>query len=79
MLDADLGAQTGGQLTCSDALLPHRIPVADGDRLVLQALEVDGDAEGRPHLVLPAVELADGTGVVVDGCGFGTPDAGVAG
>ena len=48
-------------------LLPHGVAVADGHGPVLQALEVDGDAERRADLVLAAVELADGARVVVDG------------
>src|SRR2546429_6958726 len=42
-----------------DALLPERIAIADRDRPVLHRLTVDGDPEGRPDLVLPAVAPPD--------------------
>ena len=36
------------------------VAVAPGDRLILQRLPVDGDAERRPCLVLPSIAPADG-------------------
>src|SRR5437763_15719404 len=47
-----------------DPLLRHRVPRADRDRLVLQRVEVDRDAERRADLVLTAVPAADGTRVL---------------
>src|SRR5215207_7879318 len=41
------------------------VPVADRDRLVLQRLEVYGDAERSTDLVLAAVPPPDGLGLVV--------------
>jgi hypothetical protein len=54
--------------------LRHRVALADGHLLVRRfvllgvadGLDVDRHAEGRAHLVLPPVELADGGRVVVD-------------
>src|SRR5215204_5760384 len=48
-----------------DAFLLHGVPVADGDPLVFEGVEVYRNAERRPHLVLAAVAAADGAGVVV--------------
>jgi hypothetical protein len=48
----------------SDPLLRHRVALADGHRLVLERLEVDGDAVRRADLVLAAVAAADRAGVV---------------
>src|SRR4051812_20037354 len=42
-----------------DALLAHRVALAHGDRLVLQRVAVDRDAEWRADLVHPRVPLAD--------------------
>ena len=61
---ADLRAQRGAELARGDALLPHGVAVADGHRLVFQALEVDGDAERGADLVLAAVAASDRSGVV---------------
>ena len=47
-----------------DALLRHRVAVADGDRVVVERVEVDRDAERRADLVLAAVAAADRAGVV---------------
>src|SRR4029453_277972 len=62
------------ELTLGHSNLVHAVTIADRHatvpRLALVAiphrLHVDGDAVGRPHLVLPAVEPSDGGGVVVD-------------
>ena len=48
----------------SDPLLRHRVAVADGDRAVVEGVEVDGDAQRRAHLVLATVAAADRTGHV---------------
>src|SRR4051812_20776940 len=64
---ADPLLQNGGQFAMGGALLGHRVAIAHGDGAVLEALEIDGDAERGADLVLPAVELADGARVVVDG------------
>src|SRR5690242_6625551 len=65
---ASAAEQAGGEvaldLVQGDALLLHRVALADGDRVVVQGVEVDGDAERRTDLVLAAVAAADGTGVV---------------
>src|SRR4051812_4360476 len=50
-----------------DALLRHRVPVADRHGVVLEGIDVDGHAPRRADLVLATVELADRRGVVVDG------------
>src|SRR5690242_1858883 len=47
-----------------DPLLLHRVAVTNGDRVVLQRVEVDGDAVRRADLVLPPVPPADRAGVV---------------
>ncbi|KAF3806253.1 putative glycine--tRNA ligase [Colletotrichum gloeosporioides] len=52
-----------GVLVAADLL--GRVAVAEGDGVVLDGLEVDGDAEGRAELVVAAVALADGRGRVV--------------
>src|ERR1700750_2461187 len=38
-----------------DALLGHRVALPDRDRLVVESVEVDGDAERRADLVLGPV------------------------
>src|SRR2546423_11393433 len=50
-----------------DADLRHFIARADGDRLVVDRLEVDGDRKGRADLVLAPVALADRLRIVVLG------------
>ena len=45
-------------------LLRHGVALADGDGLVVEGVEVDGDAVGRPDLVLAAVAAPDRLGVV---------------
>ena len=52
------------QLANGQTDLLHGIPVPHGDGLVLQGIEVDGDAQRRADLVLPAVALADLAGVL---------------
>src|SRR5262245_18482613 len=42
-----------GQLGAAHALLLHAVAVAHGDAARRERLAVDGDAEGRVHLVLP--------------------------
>src|SRR5438093_4442726 len=49
-----------------DAVLGHRIAIADRGRAVLQGLDVDRDAPRRADLVLAPIQLADRRGVVVD-------------
>src|SRR5450756_522052 len=56
--------QVPRDLTEPDPLLRHRVALADGYGLVLQRLEVHGDAERRADLVLAAVAPADRAGVV---------------
>src|ERR1035437_6164074 len=47
--------------------LLHAVPVADRRRVVLQAVEVDGDRQGGPDLVLAPVATSDRLSVVVLG------------
>src|SRR5215212_4356759 len=49
-----------------DSLLLHRVPITDGDLLVVQSVEVHRHAEGRPRLVLAPVAASDGARVVVE-------------
>src|SRR3954449_2510573 len=48
----------------ADPLLAHRVPLAHGHRVVLEGVEVDGEAERRADLVLTPVPPADRPGVV---------------
>src|SRR5699024_3206860 len=55
------------ELVDGDALLLHRVALADGDGVVVQGVEVDGHAVRGADLVLTTVAAADGAGgVVVD-------------
>src|ERR1700677_1691968 len=62
------GAETFGQvgldLVEADAFLAHGVAVPDRYRLVVQGVEVDGDAVRGADLVLTAVAAADRAGVV---------------
>ena len=60
----DLLCDVGGNILDLNALLLHRIAVANGNTAILLGLEIDGDAERSTDLVLTAVALADGTGIV---------------
>src|SRR5579872_1126967 len=51
-------------LVQADPLLAHAVPVPDGDRVVVERVEVHRDAERRADLVLPPVPAADRAGVV---------------
>ena len=55
----------GFQIVHLHALLLHGVAVADGNGAGLFGLEVHADAERRADLVLTAVALADGAGLVV--------------
>ena len=59
-----------------DADLLHGVAVTDGDGLVVEGVEVDGDAEGGADFVLAAVAASDALGVVV--LGEAVDDAGLA-
>src|SRR5690242_10715141 len=59
-------AEVGLELCRGDPVLLQRVPVPHRDGLILHRLPVDGDAEGRPRLVLPAVPAADGPAVIVE-------------
>src|SRR5690606_13545827 len=48
----------------ADPLLRHGVALTHGDGVVLEGVEVDGDAEGRTDLVLAAVATPDGASVV---------------
>src|SRR3982751_4589117 len=45
-------------------LLGHRVALAQGDGLVVEGVEIDGEAERRADLVLTTVTAADRTRVV---------------
>src|SRR6266545_2106149 len=61
----ELLSQVSDELGDRDALLTHGVAVPNGDRVVLQRVEVDGYSVRRPDLVLPAVPPADRTRVIV--------------
>ena len=44
--------------------LLHGIALTDSDRGILEGVEVDGDAEGRPELVLTPIATADRLGLI---------------
>src|SRR5207237_2841679 len=48
------------------APLPARVPVADRDRAVGQALAIDRDAERRAGLVLPPIPPADRPFLIIE-------------
>src|SRR3954469_4418906 len=50
-----------------DPLLGHRVPITQGDGVVLEGFDVDRHAPWRPDLILAPIELADRRRVVVDG------------
>src|SRR3981081_1229590 len=57
-----MGFQPTAQLfdwRATELVRVHAVAVADGDLVVLERLEVDGDAKGRADLVLTAIQLAD--------------------
>src|SRR4051794_25012355 len=60
----EVGGEEGLHLVDTDAFLGHGVAFADGDRVVLEGVEVDGDAERGADLVLTAVAAADGARVV---------------
>ena len=70
-------AQISLNLVDTDPLLGHRVPLADGHGVVLQGVEVDGDAERGADLVLTPVPPPDRPGVVEvdvpDACGGRRP------
>ena len=69
-LELHLSFQPSLQLADGHSDLLHGIAVTDGDGVVglfglgADGLEVHGDAVGSADLVLTAVTLADGTGIV---------------
>src|SRR5579884_2009219 len=65
--DVELLAQRRLQPAHGNAHLLHGVALANGHRLVLQGVEVDGDGERRADLVLAAVAAADRLGLVVRG------------
>ena len=52
------------EIADGDALLGHGVAVADGYGVVVEGVEVDGDAVGGADLVLAAIAAADALGVV---------------
>src|SRR5699024_3478997 len=56
--------EVGLDLVQGNPLLAHRVPLTNGDRLVIEGVEVHGHAVGRADLVLTAIAPADRTGVV---------------
>src|SRR6478609_11905511 len=51
-------------LVLRDPLLGHRVALAHGDGLIVEGVEIDGDAVRRTNFILPSVTTADGLGVV---------------
>ena len=43
----------------------HCVKLSEGDCLLVEGLEVDGDAEGDTDLICPGVSFADGVAGVV--------------
>src|SRR5215470_9312553 len=62
--DGQAVGEVGRERVDADAVLSHRVALPDRDGLVVQGLEVDGDAVRGADLVLAAVAAADGAGVV---------------
>ena len=62
---ADAGGHVIGHLVKSDALLGHGVTLTDGHSVVLEGVEVHGDAQRGADLVLTTVTTTDGTGLVV--------------
>src|SRR5215211_849546 len=54
-----------GYVIEANALLPHRVTVADGDRALGGGLAVHRDAERRAGLVHPTIPPSDGAAVVI--------------
>ena len=63
----ELACDQGGQAFDRDPVLGEGVAVAQGDRVVVLGVEVDGDAPGGADLVLAAVALADRPAGVVLG------------
>jgi len=59
-LEPNLFSDVGFELADGHANLFHGVAVADGDGIVFEGVEVDGDAEGRSDFVLAAVATANG-------------------
>src|SRR5215212_8646489 len=57
--------QVAHEVVDRDTVLVHGVPLSDGDRTVLEGVEIDGDAIRRAQLVLAAVATTDGLGLVV--------------
>src|SRR3990170_2975864 len=60
----ELLGEVTAQAVERDALLRHAVPLAHCHGLVVERVEVDGDAERRADLVLPAVAPTDCSGIV---------------
>src|SRR5680860_1185325 len=58
-------AEVGDQSVDGDALLDHRVAITDRDGVVVERVEIDGDAVRRPDLVLTAVPTSDRLRLVV--------------
>ena len=58
--DADAVLDDLAELLHGDALLLHRVAIAQRDRALGEGIAIDGDAERRTDGVLAAVALADG-------------------
>ena len=54
----------GHEIVDGNAALVHGVPVADGYLLVIQGVEIHGDAVGCADLVLAAVAAADALSIV---------------
>ena len=55
------------QVRSGDLLLLHGIPVTYCDHVLAERIPINGDAVGRPHLILPTVATADGSLLVIEG------------
>src|SRR5579885_553672 len=65
IVPGDAFQQVGLDLVQVNADLRHAVALADGNGLVVQRLEVDGDAERRTYLVLATIAPPDVGDVVV--------------
>lgn len=64
-LELDLFQNVMHQVVDLHTLLLHAVAVTDSNAAVRLAVKVIGDAVRRADLILPAIPLANGTGIVV--------------
>src|SRR3989344_7828958 len=53
------------QFTDFNSFLLHGIPVADGDGVVFEGIEINGQAKNRADFILPAIPASNGARLVV--------------